>query len=112
MTITKNKPKTARNLTEVSENIENMVEFKHKSMHAEIHDQPISSRDAGRLSEELLNQLNKLIVGERVYVVYSYQTPIAWIGTVSNTTTIAGQKHSQTTTHHQNLTTVALVGRL
>lgn len=62
----------------------------------------------GRLPQEWRERLISDIKDNGVYVVYSYQTPIAWTKLDGKGVwTIPDESYSVTTTHHQNIVKVA-----
>lgn len=60
----------------------------------------LSSWDTGRLGEKWVAELLSVNAEHAVYVVYSYQTPIAWYANGQWTHT--DERHSNTTMNHRN----------
>ena len=77
------------------------------NIRAEVVNQDDLPRSFGRLSINNMNQLKSDIAGQTTtYVVYSYQTPIAW--TNKTDWFIPADSYSVTTNHHQSVISVAI----
>lgn len=57
----------------------------------------------GQLPDEYLRELRTALSRGDVFVVWSYETPIAWVEADTGTVTKPGIRYSQTTSCHQGL---------
>lgn len=63
----------------------------------------------GRLPEDLARVLKKIAEdGDLEYIIYSFQTPIAWKTRGMSKWFVPPTKYSNTTTHHQSVVKVAI----
>ncbi len=77
------------------------------NIRAEVVNQDELPRSFGRLSINNINQLKSDISHHiATYVVYSYNTPIAW--TTETSWFMSGEKYSKTTNHHQSVIAAAI----
>lgn len=92
-----------KNRIAVGKAIHDRKPFKHASMSGEwISEYGLSH---GRLPQETIDEMQKLLKDRDLYVVFSYGTPIAYAW--DKEIHIPDHKYSVTTTHHQTIVKLA-----